>query len=738
MKKTLLLSLFSVALFSLSIAQTLQYTKWKKFDASFNDTVIMNFRAGTFILSSHTGSILVNGLYTENHDTITLEDLYVGNCLSIIGTYKFSIDNNILHFNLISDLCTERVTVMNGSYWNRMPGIRINVPADYTTIQAAIEAANNCDTVLVSENTYYEQISFLGKKPLIVASEYLLDGDTSHISNTIIDGSQLTNMDSASVVYFTSGEDTTSILCGFTVQHGKGTYLVNTWKDRDGGGIWISGSGAKIIHNRITDNIVDDTQPVNGKNCYGAGICTDYEDADYWLVIENNVIDHNKLISKNDGVSGAGIYTICNSRIAYNTISDNSSLTTVNGSAYSAGIAFGADTSWVSDPTFKIHHNIIKNNHAQGLSATGGGVNGGGCKIDFSYNEVIDNQSTGTASYGGIGGFGINTPQEGSRITNNKFQGNSSYRWSGGLHIETATNDPAPNMVLVENNYFIDNDALFGGALTSLYVPVLMQNNVFSNNHSGWGGACYLSGSFNSPAEHFATIINNSFSGNKVINHGGAIYATNAKPLIINSIFWGDSAANGREIFLNYYKDTLEIAYSTINPAYIFGNVIQGGGNLNEEPMFTDSVLLTLSPSSYCINTGTLAFTCNCGETHNCPGYDIAGLIRPQGPMADMGAYEILFVGKEDIKAASESILINYPNPFNSSTTFIYTLAESSRVTLYVYDSYGKLVAELINAFQQKGEQRVEWNGDNLPSGIYYCRLQAGAKITACRIIISR
>ena len=163
MKKIFFLSFFSVALLSLSVAQTLQYTKWKKFDTTFNDTVVMNFRDGTFILSRQAGSVLVNGLYTENQNTITFEDLYAGNCLSIIGTYTFSINNDILHLNMISDLCTERVTVLNGSYWNRMPGIRIDVPADYTTIQAAIVAANNCDTVLVSEIIYYEQINFLGK-----------------------------------------------------------------------------------------------------------------------------------------------------------------------------------------------------------------------------------------------------------------------------------------------------------------------------------------------------------------------------------------------------------------------------------------------------------------------------------------------------------------------------------------------------------------------------------------------
>ena len=65
----------------------------------------------------------------------------------------------------------------------------IHVPGDYATIQEAINEASHYDTVLVAEDTYYENINFLGK-PILVASEFILDGDTNHINNTIIDGSQ--------------------------------------------------------------------------------------------------------------------------------------------------------------------------------------------------------------------------------------------------------------------------------------------------------------------------------------------------------------------------------------------------------------------------------------------------------------------------------------------------------------------------------------------------------------------
>ena len=55
----------------------------------------------------------------------------------------------------------------------------------------------------------------LNGKNIVLASKFLLTGDTSYISSTIIDGNQL-----GSVVKFENGEDTTTVLIGFTIQNG--------------------------------------------------------------------------------------------------------------------------------------------------------------------------------------------------------------------------------------------------------------------------------------------------------------------------------------------------------------------------------------------------------------------------------------------------------------------------------------------------------------------------------------
>ncbi|MEN8229498.1 MAG: T9SS type A sorting domain-containing protein [Bacteroidota bacterium] len=70
--------------------------------------------------------------------------------------------------------------------------------------------------------------------------------------------------------------------------------------------------------------------------------------------------------------------------------------------------------------------------------------------------------------------------------------------------------------------------------------------------------------------------------------------------------------------------------------------------------------------------------------------------------------------------------LVNYPNPFSSTTRIRYNLPSSSDVIMKIYDVTGAEVANLVNEAQIAGQHEVMFDGANLSGGVYFCRIMAG------------
>ena len=426
----------------------------------------------------------------------------------------------------------------------------INVPADQPTIQDAIDATTNGDTVIVAAETYFENINFSGK--LITVKS--LTGP----ENTIIDGNA-----SGSVVSFISGEDNNAKLEGFTVTNGSATY---------GGGIRIDSSSPTITNCIIRDNVGD----------YGGGIdCT----ASASLVIEDCIIADNEYYIGGGGIAltsssptitdceikgnnipgsyvafGGGIYANASSPSIENCTIDN------NEGYYGGGIY----CSYTSTPA--ITDSIINNNYT--ASSHGGGIVAryAGCSITVTNCVVACNDANNNG-----GGLYI-WDDASALIKKTIISGNRSGSAGGGIH-----NDGS---AIIEQCHIIGN--IKGGIYSGMSSDLTVINCAISKNSgnsSGGGIFCYN-----------ASINNCTFTENQATSVGGGIYVYSGSTAeIVNSILWGNTDGTGSNQITS--SGTINITYSDIEGGW------SGTGNINDDPLLLGTRLTSSSP---CIDAGTI------------------------------------------------------------------------------------------------------------------------------------
>ncbi|MFH1863057.1 MAG: right-handed parallel beta-helix repeat-containing protein, partial [bacterium] len=266
-----------------------------------------------------------------------------------------------------------------------------NVPSEYSTIQAAITATVDSDTVLVARGIYMENIDFLGKD-ILVASQYLYDRDSNTVVTTVIDADS-----NGSVVKMISDESSAAILMGFTLKNGAGSlYQPGYGTFYVGGGVFLIGSSPTIVCNVITQN----TAPDGGAGIFSDGgtpsICNN-------IIVENTTLTASgcgagMLIKNADGGEifrnfiqynharhGGGIAVFQSScEITRNVISNNTAI------YYGGGIRIYSNAAPV------IINNTIS--HNSGYPNMGGGVEVEGGSAPVFMNNIV----SFTASGGGF------------------------------------------------------------------------------------------------------------------------------------------------------------------------------------------------------------------------------------------------------------------------------------------------------------------------------------------------
>jgi glucose/arabinose dehydrogenase len=80
----------------------------------------------------------------------------------------------------------------------------------------------------------------------------------------------------------------------------------------------------------------------------------------------------------------------------------------------------------------------------------------------------------------------------------------------------------------------------------------------------------------------------------------------------------------------------------------------------------------------------------------------------------------------------------NFPNPFNSNTTFTIHIKNEGKVLLEIYNTIGEKISTLINKVIPTGIYEFNWNAGNLPSGIYICRMTVNNFYATRKIILQK
>ncbi len=491
----------------------------------------------------------------------------------------------------------------------------IHVPADYPTIQQAIDAAVAGDTVQVSDGTYTGSgnvdLDFNGKA-ITVTSE------NGPAACTI----DCQSVDRVSGFYFHSSEGSDSVVNGFTIKNANSTTSV-------GGGIYCSDNsnptianntlmgcsgalGAAIFCGKSSPTVQSNTITFNFSN----GISCQALMGDASPHITGNTITGNL---------GSGIYCVGNGSpvIESNTISLNSTL-------FGAGIYCQGASPAISsnDITGNVHGGIICKLQSE-AAITGNTVASNqesGIYCDNSPLVTIENNtiSGNSAEFGG----GIRCDFSSPSITGNTISDNSADK-GGGIY---CGEDSLPTIL---NNIIADNSANSGGGIccldvTEKSVSSLIGNNIIKGNLVEYlGGGIYCE--YTSPI-----IVNNTITQNEAEIDGGGIYAKySSAPTVTNTILGIDLP---NEIALDA-SSAITVTYSDVYGGYA------GAGNIDEDPHFFDPANgdYHLMDDSLCIGAGVV--------TADMPVTDIEGNPRPNpaDSAPDMGAYE---------NALSEPLLI--------------------------------------------------------------------------------
>ncbi len=527
----------------------------------------------------------------------------------------------------------------------------LNVPSQYATIQAAVNAAANGDTVLIADGTY----SGDGNRDIDFGGKNLTVTSVSGAASTIIDcgGSATADHSGNHRGFYLHSGETSAVISGLTIENG---YEDGYTAGEDGGGIDTVRAGVTIQNCTLEGNTVSSGS--------GGGISLKNEADGEVDTVSNCTITHNSAY-----YFGGGVYSY--NEGGGNTIPNVTTLVTgctITGNTADGGGGIYNYSKYAGGSITVTGCTITGNMGSDGNgNGTGGGVENDNEADTGTITVTNCTITNNTAGYQGSGVYNENISGSSITLTNCAITGNTATNGNGG---------GVYNSVGLNNGTITLTDC----AITSNAAP------------TGNGGGVYDG---NNATNGLITLINCTITGNTAGNQGGGVYNYNADTFItngpeettlINCTITGNTAPSGSGggiynynidsastlSFVNdiFYGDTGgEVATTSVNaPMFTFCDV-QGGytgtGNIDADPLLINAPAdAHLSAGSPCVSAGT---------PNGAPATDKDGNTRANPPT--IGAYE---GAAGAAKAATTTTLTSSVNPSQINQDITLTVVVSN------------------------------------------------------------
>lgn len=211
-------------------------------------------------------------------------------------------------------------------------------------------------------------------------------------------------------------------------------------------------------------------------------------------------------------------------------------------------------------------------------------------------------------------------------------------------------------------------------------------------------------------------------------------------------VFYDSNSGNQRELVVEYTcdpVDSLELSLThqdwladTSSPASLLLLYVSGKTNASKVKVETYGDGIIGAAVMYPDNNGNFSDTVGIAFSYDPTHQHIPKCntrIALYGAVGFPKVLTILYnsptlISRQDDNQALKrfDLYQNYPNPFNPTTTINYQIPRNGLVTLKVFDVLGREVETLVSESETAGAHSVRLNATNLPSGVYFYRLEAG------------